>query len=58
MLNYVFLILAIVPRYHMSVTLMSRETAKKIHLTVAQYMESGVDWLSQHPEAWIWLCDY
>jgi hypothetical protein len=39
-------------------TNMSREVAKKIHLTVAQYRESEVDWLSQHRDAWLWLCVY
>jgi hypothetical protein len=37
---------------------MSREAAKKIHLTDAQYRESEVDWLSQHPDAWLWCCEY
>jgi hypothetical protein len=37
---------------------MSREAAKKIYLTAAQYKESELDWLSQHPDAWLWLCDY
>jgi hypothetical protein len=39
-------------------TNMSREAAKKIHLTATQYRESEMDWLSQHPDAWLWLCDY
>jgi hypothetical protein len=39
-------------------TNMSRETAKMIHLTAAHYRESEVDWLSQHPNAYLWLCDY
>ena len=37
---------------------MSRETAKKIHLTTVQYRKSRVDCLSQHQDAWRWLCDY
>jgi hypothetical protein len=36
-------------------TNMSREAAKRIHLTAAQYRKSEVDWLSQHPDAWLWL---
>jgi hypothetical protein len=39
-------------------TNMSREVAKKIHLTVAQYEKSELDWLSQHPDAWLLLSDY
>ena len=39
-------------------TNMSREAAKNIHLTTMQYRESEVDWLSQHPNAYLWLCDY
>ena len=37
---------------------MSREVAKKIHPIAAQYRESEADWLSQHPDAWLSLCDY
>jgi hypothetical protein len=39
-------------------TNMSREAAKKIHQIAAQYRESEVDWLSQHPDACLSLCDY
>ncbi|KAL5647631.1 hypothetical protein ACJX0J_041986, partial [Zea mays] len=32
--------------------------AKEIHLTAQQYKESEVDWLSQHLDAWAWMCEY
>lgn len=32
-------------------TNMSREAAKRIHLTAAQYRKSEVDWLNQHSDA-------
>jgi hypothetical protein len=49
---------AVVAWYKCQKINMSRGAAKKIHLTAAQYRESEVDWLSQHSDAWLWLCDY
>ena len=37
---------------------MDKKMAKKIHLTAEQYRQNEVDWLSQHVEAWEWMCVY
>ena len=37
---------------------MDRERAKRIHLTSEEYAHSEVDWLSQHADAWAWMCVY
>jgi hypothetical protein len=34
------------------------DMVKKIHLTAEQYKQSEVDWLSQHEDAWAWMCEY
>jgi hypothetical protein len=34
------------------------DMVKKIHLRVEQYKQNEVDWLSQHEDAWAWMCEY
>jgi hypothetical protein len=34
------------------------DMAKKINLMAEQYKQSEVDWLSQHEDAWAWMCKY
>jgi hypothetical protein len=34
------------------------DMVKKMHLTTEQYKQSEVAWLSQHEDAWAWMCEY
>jgi hypothetical protein len=37
---------------------MTNKQACEIHLTADEYIQSEVDWLTAHPEAWVKLCEY